>query len=274
MRGATSAPDRGDTPPGHTWLVGDLPDRRGGADRPPEKVNRLVTTKTKPRWEPSGLLETALRVAVERHADHGRKIHEDPYLGHLLGVASTVIEYGGDEEQVCAALLHDAIEDTQMHPDEIVAAFGPGAGERIAAMVQACSDSDGNVPKDIQRKEWAIRKDKYHQDLSAKKNLPDESSERRAVLVSICDKIDNCAKSARDRRRMGTTEFWEGFNAGDSCQKWNYEQLLEAYREALPASDRRDAVLDRFAHAIDDLFGRRNIETCEVIHGHAPGGAR
>lgn len=230
--------------------------------------------KHPPRWEPTGLLQTALQIAVTRHADHGRKIDEDPYLGHLLGVASTVIEYGGDEEQVCAALLHDAIEDTQMRPDEIIAAFGTGAGDRIAEMVEACSDSDGNLTEKEKLETWADRKGEYHAKLRAKAHLPETAPERRALLVSICDKIDNCDKSARDRRRMGTTKFWTGFNAADSCQKWNYEQLLEAFRVALPAGDRRDAVIDRFARAIDDLFGGREIEKCVIAHQHAPEGAR
>jgi (p)ppGpp synthase/HD superfamily hydrolase len=39
-----------------------------------------------------------------------------PYVGHLLGAASIVIDDGGDEDQVIAALLHDAPEDQGGRP--------------------------------------------------------------------------------------------------------------------------------------------------------------
>src|ERR1700694_4348915 len=45
------------------------------------------------------------------HASQTRKIPDRPTIGHLLGVASLVLQNGGDEDQAIAALLHDAIED-------------------------------------------------------------------------------------------------------------------------------------------------------------------
>ena len=46
------------------------------------------------------------------HRDQVRKGSSIPYVTHLLGVASIVGESGGSEDEVIAALLHDAIEDT------------------------------------------------------------------------------------------------------------------------------------------------------------------
>ena len=54
---------------------------------------------------------SALSYAAQVHSRQIRKRTERPYIGHLLGVASIVIEYGGDEEMAIAALLHDAVED-------------------------------------------------------------------------------------------------------------------------------------------------------------------
>ncbi|MGP1667690.1 MAG: HD domain-containing protein, partial [Rhodanobacter sp.] len=45
------------------------------------------------------------------HATQVRKGANIPYLYHLLGVASLVIEFGGNEDQAIAGLLHDTIED-------------------------------------------------------------------------------------------------------------------------------------------------------------------
>ena len=40
-----------------------------------------------------------------------RKASTTPYIAHLMGVASLVLEYGGDEDMAIAALLHDVVED-------------------------------------------------------------------------------------------------------------------------------------------------------------------
>ena len=53
----------------------------------------------------------AVALTRELHARQLRKGTEIPYLSHLLGVASLVLEDGGDEDEAIAALLHDAVED-------------------------------------------------------------------------------------------------------------------------------------------------------------------
>ena len=53
----------------------------------------------------------ALTFAAHAHRDQVRKGSGVPYLGHILGVASLVIDHGGTEDEAIAALLHDAIED-------------------------------------------------------------------------------------------------------------------------------------------------------------------
>ena len=55
--------------------------------------------------------EDALIFASQLHSEQERKVSGTPYIGHLLGVASIVIEHGGNENEAIAALLHDAIED-------------------------------------------------------------------------------------------------------------------------------------------------------------------
>lgn len=51
----------------------------------------------------------ALDYAFELHRK--QKGTEVPYIGHLLVVAGIVIDYGGNEDEAIAALLHDAVED-------------------------------------------------------------------------------------------------------------------------------------------------------------------
>ena len=58
----------------------------------------------------------ALSLAVELHGEQARKGSRLPYLGHLLGVASLVIDDGGSEDEAIAALLHDGPEDQGGEP--------------------------------------------------------------------------------------------------------------------------------------------------------------
>src|SRR5947209_17690950 len=96
-----------------------------------------VTQRGKPSERLLGFrFEMALLYAFRLHAEQTRKGGTVPYIGHLLGVASTVIEAGGDEDQAIAALLHDAIEDQGVSEQEIETLFG----SRVAHIVQAVSD--------------------------------------------------------------------------------------------------------------------------------------
>jgi HD domain len=84
----------------------------------------------------------ALELAARLHA--GDRRQREPYVNHLLRVATRIICYYGirDADVVCAALLHDAVED---HPGELAASGGmgaaaPGSG---AAAVDGAGGSTG-----------------------------------------------------------------------------------------------------------------------------------
>jgi GTP pyrophosphokinase len=76
----------------------------------------------------------ALGTAARLHAAQRRKGSGVPYISHLLGTCAIALEYGADEDEAIAALLHDAGEDVQ--PTELerdaVAEFGP----RVLAIVE------------------------------------------------------------------------------------------------------------------------------------------
>src|SRR6266545_3474018 len=81
--------------------------------------------------------EEALVLATRLPGLQRRKGTDVPYVAHLLGVASLVLEGGGDEDQAIAALLHDAVED-QGGPrtlEEIRRRFG----DRVAGIVEGCT---------------------------------------------------------------------------------------------------------------------------------------
>ena len=101
--------------------------------------------------------ERALVYAAQVHGGQTRKGSTTPYLAHLLAVAATVLEYGGDEDSAIGALLHDAAEDQggRARLADIRGRFGG----RVAEIVAACSDSLEESGK--AKPEWRLRKTAY-----------------------------------------------------------------------------------------------------------------
>lgn len=155
----------------------------------------------------------ALGLAAVLHAEQVRKGSGIPYVAHLLTVAATVIEEGGSEDLVIAALLHDAAED--QGGEEILARIRFLYGESVAAVVAACSDTT-ETPKPP----WRERKERYIAHLAA---VPEG-----VLLVSLADKIHNARAILRDYRSVGD-DLWERFRGGRDGTLWYYETLAGAF---------------------------------------------
>src|SRR5574341_149609 len=85
------------------------------------------------------LLLKALAFAAHKHRDQRRKDPEaSPYINHPIALADVLVNEGGvrDVEVLCAALLHDTVEDTATTSEELERAFGP----RIARIVAEVTD--------------------------------------------------------------------------------------------------------------------------------------
>lgn len=219
-----------------------------------------------PHWVAGPTFANAMAMAITLHADHARKADREPYLGHLLGVASNVIEAGGTEDQAAAALLHDAIEDRQSTPLEIEKA----TNVLVAWIVDACSE-ERTGRDDDGTETWALRKQTYLT------HLAEATEEDPSLLVALADKVNNCEKTARDLRRhldqdgKSLESFWKAFNSGDSCQEWWYRGLLRGFSTKPQLNTRlAQPLLLRLERAIEDLFGERAIIPCDKGHQHAP----
>lgn len=66
----------------------------------------------------------AMNMSMEAHHGQKRKYTGDPYWLHCLAVYDQVKEWGGTEAMLCAALLHDTLEDTDVSEARIYRAFG------------------------------------------------------------------------------------------------------------------------------------------------------
>jgi (p)ppGpp synthase/HD superfamily hydrolase len=157
----------------------------------------------------------ALVYATELHATQVRKGSGVPYISHLLGVASIALEYGANEDEAIAALLHDAIEDQggETTKAEIHRQFG----EVVTAIVEGCTDTQ-TTPKPP----WRQRKEAYIA------HIPTASSSVR--LVSCADKLYNARTILKDYRLMGE-ELWGRFKGGKAGTLWYYRALVNAFRQ-------------------------------------------
>ena len=75
-----------------------------------------MTKMTKPAIYLTERFHSAMTYATEQHKDQSRKSTTITYICHPFGVASLVLEAGGDEDQAIAALLHDVPEDCGGEP--------------------------------------------------------------------------------------------------------------------------------------------------------------
>jgi guanosine-3',5'-bis(diphosphate) 3'-pyrophosphohydrolase len=80
----------------------------------------------------------AVAFATRAHQGQFRKDGKTPYASHVMRVCLVVRHVFGfdDPEMLCAALLHDTIEDTTTDRDDIDEHFGPTVGKWVAALTK------------------------------------------------------------------------------------------------------------------------------------------
>jgi (p)ppGpp synthase/HD superfamily hydrolase len=160
--------------------------------------------------------EQAFDYAFDLHQTQGkqsRKGKDTPYIAHLMAVCAIVLEFGGDEEEAIAALLHDAVEDQGGRPT--LEAIRMKFGDRVAGIVLECSDSEGD-PKPP----WRTRKQAYID------HIPHMTAGAR--IVSLADKIHNARSVLNDYRREGEST-WARFKGKRDGTLWYYAELARKF---------------------------------------------
>ena len=182
-------------------------------------------------------LDEALRYARDVHAGQRRKGTDVPYLAHLMGVSSIVLDDGGTEDEAIAGLLHDAAEDHggRARLDDIRSRFG----NAVARIVEDCTDS-WETPK----RPWTERKRAY---VEHARTLAPPS-----LRVSAADKVHNTYAILRDLRNVGES-VWSRFDASADDVVAYYQSLVGAYREA--GGGRLVDELDRIVRGIRREMG-------------------
>jgi len=90
--------------------------------------------------------QSALVFATAAHAAVGqmRKYSDDPYIVHPIRVATTVAKFGGTDEMIAAAYLHDVVEDTGVSIVDIQDMFGTDVALIVDGLTDVSKPEDGN----------------------------------------------------------------------------------------------------------------------------------
>ena len=129
-------------------------------------------------------------------AHHGvRRLSGEPYIMHPLAVARIVVhEIGLGSTSICAALLHDVVEDTDCTVEDIEREFTP----KIAQIVEGLTKIRGGVFGDQNEK----------QAVNIRKLLLTMSEDVRVVLIKIADRLHNMrtlsAQKQEKQRKIAT----------------------------------------------------------------------
>jgi GTP pyrophosphokinase len=193
-------------------------------------------------------VERAYEVAANAHKDQKRK-SGDPYITHPLAVATILAELGMNTETICAALLHDTVEDTAYTLNELRSEFG----EDVAALVDGVTKLD---------------KVKYGASAEAetvRKMVVAMSRDIRVLVIKLADRLHNMRtlrympRDKQERKSNETLEIYAplAHRLGMNTVKWELEDL--AFMTLYPKR------YDEIARLVSQRSPRRDQLLQEVI---------
>ncbi|MDU7692808.1 MAG: RelA/SpoT family protein [Helicobacter sp.] len=141
-------------------------------------LNKLYSIIT-----PSNRIKRAVDIAIEYHAGQKRKSGED-YIVHPICVACIIAYYGGDSAMICAALLHDVVEDTEYSLDSVFQTFGSDVGNLVDALTKISEVRKEELNTKTSQKVVSTA-------LSFRKMLIAAVKDSRALVIKISDRLHN-----------------------------------------------------------------------------------
>ncbi|MBX5469328.1 MAG: bifunctional (p)ppGpp synthetase/guanosine-3',5'-bis(diphosphate) 3'-pyrophosphohydrolase [Thermoleophilaceae bacterium] len=167
------------------------------------------------------LVRRAFQFACERHADQRRRSGED-FIVHPVGVAKICAGLRLDTATLCAALLHDTVEDTSASLDEVRDAFG----EEIATLVDGVTKLTGIT--------FQSRDDRQAENY--RKMIVAMAADLRVILIKLADRLHNLRtlsalpKQKQQEKAKETLEIFAplAHRLGIHAIKWELEDLAFA----------------------------------------------
>ena len=228
-----------------------------------EDIISLV--KQKKRWADTKLIVKAYNYAKEKHGTQCRKSGE-PYIIHPVQVAYILADIGLDEATICAALLHDVVEDTEVTHEDLVRDFG----EEIATMVAGVTKL-GELRYQASAEERQVE--------NYRKMFLAMGKDIRVIIIKLADRLHNLRTLKylrRDRQIANAKETMELYaplanRLGIYSLKWELEDLAfkylypEEYRELVEGIDKkREERLQFIEKIMDDIRGQLKKQKIEA----------
>lgn len=183
-------------------------------------------------------IEQAYEVAEKAHEGQFRT-SGDPYITHPLAVASILLDYCMDTDTICAALLHDVVEDTPVSLDELRKKFG----DDVALLVDGVTKI-GLVPLNSKEEQHAE---------NIRKILMAMSKDIRVIIIKLADRLHNMRTlGARPPQKQRKT----------SLETMNFYAPI-AHR--LGMSDVKEEMEDIAIHYLDP-YGCKEVEEQIALH--------
>ena len=220
--------------------------RGGGANPVLEPLIKTVrATHPKADVRP---IERAYEVAARQHAGQVRR-SGDPFITHPLAVATILAELGMNSETLCAALLHDTIEDTSY----TLAELRRGFGHDVANLVDGVTKLDKVKYGDAAQAE------------TVRKMVVAMSRDIRVLVIKLADRLHNMRTLRylpREKQEQKSREVLEIFaplahRLGMNTVKWELEDL--AFATLFPKR------YDEIARLVSERAPRRDVFLQEVV---------
>ena len=177
------------------------------------------------------MIDKAIAFATEAHKGQFRKGTTRPFILHPLEVGKIVASMTEDEEVICAAILHDTIEDCEGITEQMICReFSP----RVADLVLQESEDKS--------KTWMERKSATIEHLKV--------APKEIQMIGLADKLSNMRDIDRDYPECGE-ELWKRFRMKDKhIIGWYYKSV----RDSLEASMKDTAAYREYSALIEKNF--------------------
>ncbi len=198
---------------------------------------------------------------LANRAHQGQKrLSGEPYISHPIAVACILIDLGMDTDSLCAALLHDVVEDTEITSDSIRRRFG----KDVALLVEGVTKL-GKVPLSTKEEQ---------QTENIRKMLLAMSEDIRVIIIKLADRLHNMRTAdgwKPDKQREKSLETMEIYaplahRLGIRAVKEELEDLAlqyldpVAYREIENHLAMKQEERSAFIGAIKEEISRRLLE--------------
>lgn len=178
------------------------------------------------------MIDEAIEFATKAHEGQFRKGTKRPYIVHPIEVADIVAAMTNDEEIICAAVLHDTIEDCKDVTEEILR---EQFGDRVASFVAGESEDKSRT--------WQERKETTIRHL---RTAPHEIQ-----MIALADKLSNIRDINRDYPIVGD-ELWKRFKMKrKEAIGWYYRGVRDSLRPRFEG----EAMFEEYCKLVGKYFG-------------------